>query len=151
VNPYWKPFSRAADEISSVLASVSPILDDQTLYGRLAARADLGRFKASIGSTDALGGEYLVETVVTDDDDSAAQSLLGDNSNELDSHEEDDEILDELYESVTQGEIDLDEIMVSATHTGKSEGVDPAHLSKIWKIDLKTAEHTLEVTSQNSK
>jgi hypothetical protein len=44
---------------------VSPILEDQTLYGRLAARADLGRFKASIGSTDALGGEYLVETVAT--------------------------------------------------------------------------------------
>jgi hypothetical protein len=152
VHPCWKPIPRAADEISSVLASVSPILEDQTLYGRLAARADLGRFKASIGSTDALGGEYLVETVVTDDDDdSAAQSLLGDNSNELDSHDEDDEILDELYQSVTQGEIDLDEIMVSAAHAGKSKGVDPAHLSKIWKIDLKTAERTLEVTSQNSK
>ena len=41
--------------------------------------------------------------------------------------------------------------MVSATHAGKSKGVDPAHLSKIWKIDLKTAERTLDVVSQHNK
>jgi hypothetical protein len=29
--------------------------------------------------------------------------------------------------------------------------VDPAHLSKIWKIDLKTAEKTLEVVSEHNK
>lgn len=34
---------------------------------------------------------------------------------------------------------------------GKSKEVDPAHLSKIWKIDLKTAERTLEVVSQSYK
>jgi hypothetical protein len=42
--------------------------------------------------------------------------------------------------------------MVSATHVGKSKGVDPGHLSKIWKIDIKkTAERTLDVVSQNNK
>jgi len=46
---------------------------------------------------------------------------------------------------------DLDTIMISAAHAGKSKGVDPAHLSKIWKIDLKTAERTLDVVSQNNK
>jgi hypothetical protein len=54
------------------------------------------------------------------------------------------------YDRVTRGEIDLDTIMVSATHAGKSTGVDPTHLSKIWKIDLKTAERTLDVVSQFS-
>ena len=40
---------------------------------------------------------------------------------------------------------------MSAAHAGKSKGVDPSHLSKIWKIDFKTAERTVEVVSQKSK
>ena len=110
-------------------------------------RADLGKFKASIGSTDAcLGGEYLI------DDDLATHTLNHDDMSELDSDEDEDRRdLDNLDESVTQGEIDLDALMVSATHAGKSKGVDPAHLSKIWKKDLKTAERTLDVVSQNNK
>ena len=57
---------------------MSPTLDDQILYGRLIEQADLGRFKASIGSTNASRSEYLVETVddesSTDDDMSASDS-----------------------------------------------------------------------------
>jgi hypothetical protein len=90
----------------------------------------------------ALGGEYLT------DDDLATQTLM---MSESDSDEDEDQALDNLYESVTPGEIHLDALMVSAAHAGKSKGVDPAHLSKIWKIDLKTAECTLEVVSQNNK
>jgi hypothetical protein len=141
----WKPIPKAANEVSSVLTNVSPTLDDQILYGRLAARADLGKFKTSIGSTDALGGEYLI------DDQSATQTLTDDETSESESDQDDDQTLDDLYESVTQGEIDLDEIMVDAAHAGKSKGIDPAHVSKIWKIDLKTAERTLEVVSQYNK
>ena len=147
-HPCWQPAPRAADEVSSILASVSPILDNQVLYGRLATRADLGKFNASIGSTNVSGGEYLTE------DDLATETLSDDNDNiiESDSDEEDEnQALDDLYDRVTRGEIDLDTIMVSATHAGKSTGVDPAHLSKIWKIDLKTAERTLDVVSQFSK
>jgi hypothetical protein len=105
----------------------------------------LRKFKASIGSTNALGGEHLI------DDDSAPQPLTDDDMSESDSDEDDDQTLNDLYESTTQGEIDLDEIMVSAALAGKSIGVDPAHLSKIWKINLKTVERTLEVVSQNNK
>jgi hypothetical protein len=105
---------RVADEVSSVLASVSPTLDDQILYRRLAARAELGKFKASIGSTDALGSEYLI------DDDSATQPLTDDDDmSESDSNEDDDRTLDDLYESVSKGEIDLERLMVSAAHAGK--------------------------------
>ena len=60
-HPCWQPIPRAANEVSSILASVSPILDDQVLYEHLAVRADLRKFKASIGSTDVSGGEYLAE------------------------------------------------------------------------------------------
>ena len=70
---------------------------------------------------------------------------------ESDSDDEDeDQALDELYDRGTKGEIDLDTIMISAAHAGKSKGVDPAHLSKIWKIDIKTAERTLNVVFQNN-
>jgi hypothetical protein len=41
--------------------------------------------------------------------------------------------------------------MLSATHAGKTKGVDATHLSKMWRIDLKMAKRTLEATSQNSK
>ncbi len=102
-HPCWEPIPRAADEISSVLAGVSPTLDDQILYGRLIEQADLGRFKASIGSTNASRSEYLVETVddesSTDDDMSASES-------------DEEEDLEELYERATQGKIDLDEILM---------------------------------------
>jgi hypothetical protein len=100
-HPCWKDVPRAANEISSVLADMSPALDDQILCGRLAARVDLGKFKASIGSSDALGGEHLI------DDDSATQPLTGNDMSQSDLDEADDQILDKMHESVTQGEIDL--------------------------------------------
>ena len=78
-HPCWQSIPRAADEVSSILASVSPILDDQVLYGRLAASADLGKFKVLIGSTDVLGGEYLTE------DDSTTETSSDDNAIESDS------------------------------------------------------------------
>jgi hypothetical protein len=50
---------------------------------------------------------------------------------ESDLNKEDDQrTLDDLCESVTEGEIDLGERMVSAAHAGKSKGVDPAQLSR---------------------
>ena len=72
------------------------------------------------------GGEYLIE------DDSATKTLSDNIIIESDSDDEDEnQALEDLYDRVTKGEIDLDTIMVSATHAGKSTGVDPAHLSKI--------------------
>jgi hypothetical protein len=50
------------------------------------------------------------------------QPLTNDDMSESESDGEDDQILNKLHESVTQGEIDLDETMVSAAHAGKSKG-----------------------------
>ena len=63
----------------------------------------------------------------------------------------DGEALDGLYAEATRGDIDLDEIMLSAAHAGKTKGIDASPLSKMWRIDLKTAERTLDVTSKGSK
>ncbi len=118
------------------MAAVSPILNDETLYEMLKDRADLGRFQMSIGSTDAIPELYLASD---GDSDSNASSIA------------DNDALDELFNEATQGKIDLDKVMLSATHAGKTRGVDATHLSKMWRIDLKTAERTLDVTSQHSK
>ena len=48
----------ASDQVSSVLASVSTILNDHILYERMAERASLGKFQASIGSTNVMSSEY---------------------------------------------------------------------------------------------
>jgi hypothetical protein len=73
----------------------------------------LEKFKASIGSNQhALGGECLI-------DDTQTQPWT--NMSESDSDEEDDQTLDNLYESATEGEIDLDKTMASAAHVGKSQ------------------------------
>jgi hypothetical protein len=75
--------------------------------------------------------------MVSDDESSTDDDMCSSESDE-------EEDIEELYERATQGEIDLDEIMVRAAHAGKRKGVNPTHLSKILE---KTAERTLEVVS----
>jgi hypothetical protein len=149
-HPYYEQVPREADQISSILASVSPILNNQTLYSRMAERANLGRFQASIGATNVTDSEYLVETVTDDDDDDDDDSQDNEPSNNDDSSNEDDLLFDKIYEGSLRGEIDLDDIMLSAAHADRSKGINAEHLSKIWRIGLETAERTLDITSQKS-
>jgi hypothetical protein len=104
VHPCWRPIPRAANEVSSMLTSLSPILDDQVLYKQLLARSDLGKFQTSIGSTNVMEGKYLVD----DDKTEATQATTDDDESEM----SDEATLDELFESVKQGEI-----VWSAPHT----------------------------------
>ena len=104
-------------------------------------RVKLGKFKASIGSTNATNNECLVE-----DDETIATEL----STYDDESVGGDQMLDDLFEKSMKGEIDLDEIMVSASHAGKSKGIEAHHLSKTWRIPMDAAERTLDITSQSS-
>ena len=142
--PQFQSVPREADEVSSVLAGVNPILNDEFLYARMSQQAELGRFKTSIGSTNATKAEYLV----TEDETTVTSTDL--DSDDEDDDEDDDEVMDRLFELTTSGEIDLDDIMVSAMHAGKRQGVKPEHLAKIWRIYVDAAKKTLDQTSQNS-
>ena len=51
VPPYWMPIPLAADEVSIVLASVSPMLNNETIYYHTRNHTDLGKFKLLIRST----------------------------------------------------------------------------------------------------
>ena len=126
-----------ADEVSAVLSGVLPNLVDAKLLEHLSARRDLGMFQATIGSTDTPRGTYLVETVDDNDSESSKSS--------------DDESVTTLFESSLRGEIDLEDIMVSAAHARRPKGIDAEHLSKIWRIDQKQAKRTLEITLQHSR
>ena len=80
------------DEVSEVLAGVSPNLVDATLLDHLSAGRNLGMSQATSGSTDAPRGTYLVETV--NDNDSENSS----------SESSDDESVTTLFESSLCGE-----------------------------------------------
>ena len=49
------------------------------------------------------------------------------------------------------GNIDMDDVMASATTAKSTNAIDAAHLSKVWQIDIETAKRTLEVTTQHSQ
>jgi hypothetical protein len=112
-HPCYQHVPCAADQVSSVLASVSTLLDDQILYEWMAERASLGKFQASIGSTNVTDSEYILDE---------------EEKEEIDPNTDDEHLLDKLYEGSLQGEIDLDDIMVSAAHAGRSKGIDAEHL-----------------------
>ena len=59
--------------------------------------------------------------------------LTGDEMSDMD----DEEVIYELFKSVTKEDIDLDYIMVRADHSVISKWVHAAHLYKICMIDLK--------------
>jgi hypothetical protein len=149
VEPQFKPVPRATDEVSSVLAGISPIYNDAILYQRLTARSDLGKFQASVGSTYAPDEKYLVSDDDTNETDPETEySDSNDSTEEMDGY---DQLLDEIYNSSIRGEIDLDDIMVKAAHAKRHQGSDVKHLSKVWKISTEEAERTLDVTTEHSK
>ena len=80
---------RVADQVSSILGDISPNINDTTLSNRMKERADLGKFQASIGSTDVTSSDYLVE----DDDTQATEPSTDD-----DSSTGSEELMDSLYE-----------------------------------------------------
>eukprot|EP00957_Ditylum_brightwellii_P083134 6320740-Ditylum_brightwellii.AAC.1 len=89
-------------------------------------RADIGRFQSSIGSTNVTNLKYLVS-----DDDTVETYLNTDDSEDENDSEEDENddigydpneanvLLDAIYMKSLSGEINLDEVMISATHAGK--------------------------------
>ena len=118
------------------------MINDKTLYGHIRNQMDLEKFKVLIGSTNVSDKNFLVA-----DDKKTAVVTISDPESE----EGGNQLLENMLESDTNGEIDLDEIMVCAAHAGKLKGVNAANLSKIWCIDMKASERTIDVTTQNSK
>jgi len=119
--------------------------NDETL-NQLIERRNLGMYQASIGSTDAPESEYLMH------DEESQDGYLGVES----ADEEDDLPVEDLYGTIADhllkiGDtptLDLDGVMASGTTATRAEGISSRHLAKVWKIDVPTAERTIEITTQ---
>ena len=58
--PVFTPPPRKVDQVSILLASISPTLDDALLYESLWDRAEIGKFKSSIESSNGTTSQFLV-------------------------------------------------------------------------------------------
>ena len=115
-------------------STVQGFEDEMQLYKPMKLRTEHGQFAMHVGATSILDQAYL------DDDDSQASNDNDENS--MDDPEDDLELM-EL-------EDDLDNLMASTAQAGKLRGVDPKHLSKIWRISHEDAKKTIDVTTQAS-
>ena len=135
----------AGDEVSCIMADISPILNLETLASRLQDRVDLGKFQMAIGSTTLTDDGFLFGDDTNDD----FSDVDGADDEDSDDEMSPSELLSQVLDGAVSGEIDLDEVMASATHARIRKGIDAQHLSKVWRIDLETAQRTLDATTQS--
>ena len=91
----------------------------------------------------------IFDQIYLDDDDSQDTSDYDDTSMDdpMDNSEDD---FDPMELDDDTNEALLDNLMASTAQDGKSRGVDPKHLSKIWKISHDDAQRTIDITTQMS-
>ena len=113
--------------------------DEHELYQALNMRNEHGQFAMNIGASSFLDQTYL------DDDDSQDSSDDDDTS-----QDNSDDDFDPIELDDDKNEVLLDHFMASTAQAGKSRGVYPKHLSKIWRISHEDAQRTIDVTTQMS-
>ena len=115
------------------------------MWKQLNERAELGKFQFSVGSTHAMNSGYLIN-----DDNTASTAPSREYDEESLEENYEREIIDDLLEGALDREIYLYDIMDSAIQGRRHQGFKPKHLSKIWRIYIKTAKIKMDTTSQTS-
>ena len=131
------------DNVHVVLSNILSIYDPVRLHENLLERCNVGAFAASIGSTTVGStSPYVLDFDTVDSDN---ESSTNDNESDDDATitEWDQNLLDDMN-------IYLDALIssVGSTTASNPTGVTAKHLSKVWRIDTKTAEKTLDVRTQ---
>ena len=134
--------NNSCNNVHVVLSSISSIYYPIRLHDNILERRNAGAFSTCIGQTtvDSTISYVLdVDTVNSDDEYSTDDNKSDDDATFI---EWDQNILDNM-------DIDLDALISSVRETtaSKPTGVIAKHLSKLWRIDTKTAEKTLDVTT----
>ena len=111
--------------------------NENQLYQALKMRNEHRQFAMNIGATS------IFDQICLDDDDS--QDTSDDDDTSMDDSEDD---FDPMELDDDTNEVLLDNLKASTA--GKSRGVDPKHLSKIWRISHDGAQRTIDVTTQMS-
>ena len=67
INKYPEPVfcivPEDADQISGILSTANPLLDDNTLYEHMNQMSELGTFQMSLGSTNVSRSKYSIDDV----------------------------------------------------------------------------------------
>ena len=99
-----------------------------------------GQFAMNSGATSFLDQLYV-------DDDDGSQDSSDDDDTSQDNSDDEFDAIELDYDT---NEALLDNFMASTAQAGKPRGVDPKHLSKIWRISHDDAQRTIDVTTQTS-
>ena len=132
------PFSSA----DPILGDVSPLLNVSSLAQRLLLRAEVSSMMSSLGSCNALHSAFLLPRP-------ASEEFTGDQADLYDVTA--DSLYNRVLAELQADTMSHDDVFVSAATARPSRGVSPQHLSRVWRIDVETAEKTLNVTSQRSQ
>ena len=103
-------------------------------------RNEHGQFAMNIGATSILDPPYLVDDDDFQDSSDEDDTSQDDSDYDFDPLELDDDMNEEL----------LDNFMASTAQAGKPRGVDPKHLSTIWRMSHEDAQRTIDVSTQTS-
>eukprot|EP00957_Ditylum_brightwellii_P118376 9028485-Ditylum_brightwellii.AAC.1 len=108
------------------------ILDQDFMALCLDERMEAGGWVVNIGSTNTYQGKYLVEddTTAPTEDETEAPILSSDDSS-VDSESTGAWDKTDVPDIAVDGQLDLDEIMVSAAHARLRKNITAEHLSKI--------------------
>ena len=129
-------FVNDQDDQDEETRTVQGFEDEMQLFQAMKLRTEHGQFAMNIGATNILD-----QVSLDDDDDSQASNETDENS--MDEPEAESELMD--WE-----DNDLDILMASTAQVGKPRGVNPKHLSQIWRISQEDAKNTIDVTTQAS-
>ena len=113
--------------------------EENQLYPALKMRNGHGQFAMNTGATSVFGQIYL--------DDNDSQDTSDDDDTSMDNSEDN---FDQMELDDDTNEVLLENLMASTPQAGKSRGVDPKRLSKIWRISHDDAQRTIDVTTQTS-
>lgn len=117
--------------------------DGDPLVNRMIEQRDHGMFQASMGSTNHTKSMYLV----SDDEEDENLTSPADNVETSDDYSL-QKVADYLFDQSDSGNIDLDDAFISAATASIPQDITASQLSKMWCIDIPTAEKTLELTTQ---
>ena len=93
--PGFTPSPREVDQVSTLMASISPTLENVLLYEYLQYRYEIGNFKSSIRSTNGTTSQFLVDNDTKATEPSTNDDFLVESTN----------MLDDLYAETVKGTI----------------------------------------------
>ena len=107
--------------------------DEHQLYQALNMRNEHGQFAMNIGATSIFDQPHwmmMMTLKIPGDDDDVSQDSSDDDFDRIELDDDTNEVF-------------LDNFMTSTAQAGKIRGVDPKHLSKIWRISHEDAQRSI--------